>query len=746
MQPLLVRLFLVCFAFTEMNSTYKSASKIFTVVILPDTQYYTYKFLGNKTYDAQMNWIVDNKDAANIKFVIHMGDMTHHDKHEEWRIARNAHSILDNARIPYSVTQGNHDNTPTLTKTGGGTVKNPSKFNSYFGPQWFERTETEHWYGGHHGSTNENNYCFFESEGLRFMVLTLEFAPSKEALCWANRIIKRHYDRRVIIVTHCYQTNEGGFRTDCSKDNHLIAGSGSTIWHELAKRHNNIFMVLSGHINDSEYHVRRNDAKLNVHEVLTDYQMELWDESDADSKYGNGWMRTLTFDPDNNKINVKSFSVLKDANNQPIKKLNQDDYNSNPADQDHTYPITYDMTSPMPTYLESNNYFEFDDMTINSNDERQQLRPSVAVAKNGDFVTVWEDDSRGAEGIYQIYARGFYKGGCEKFPAKTVNMDNRGQQIRPSIDMADDGSFVVVWQDDANENGWYQIKAASFNEFGQKKYKDFTVNTDPNRQQRNPDISVAPNGEFVVVWEDDSKGGIGTYQIYGRGFNADQSQRFPTVTINGDANGQQLKPVVAIASDASFVVAWEDDRDGNGQYQIRAARFNRDAAKKGNDFTVNSDETRQQKNAAIASSEEGQFVVAWEDDSKGTADIYQIYMRGFKADGSQLFADKVVNTNASGQQFNPAISMHSNGDFVVAWEDDSSGEDGKYQIYARGFTRDGNQFWASRTINQDAGGQQLKPDIGIDKDGDFVIVWEDDANSNSKYQIVGRGIKKNGPM
>jgi len=39
----------------------------------------------------------------------------------------------------------------------------------------------------------------------------------------------------------------------------------------------------------------------------------------------------------------------------------------------------------------------------------------------------------------------------------TVNSVSKGQQRDPIVAMDTDGNFVVVWEDDKDKNGWYQI-------------------------------------------------------------------------------------------------------------------------------------------------------------------------------------------------------------------------------------------------------------------------------------------------
>ena len=199
------------------------------------------------------------------------------------------------------------------------------------------------------------------------------------------------------------------------------------------------------------------------------------------------------------------------------------------------------------------------------------------MAPNGDFVVVWEDDSKGAENVYQIYARGFYAGGCEKFGDITVNENSSGQQLKPAVAMAPDGSFVVTWEDDNNNNNIYQIYAAGFNANGLKQFGDITVNDNSSGQQLKPAVAMASDGSFVVTWEDDNNNN-NIYQIYAAGFNVNGVKEFGDISVNENSNGQQLEPAVAVDSEGNFVVVWKDDLDKNGYYQILGCGFDKNGS------------------------------------------------------------------------------------------------------------------------------------------------------------------------
>jgi len=195
----------------------------------------------------------------------------------------------------------------------------------------------------------------------------------------------------------------------------------------------------------------------------------------------------------------------------------------------------------------------------------------VASSSDGSFVVVWEDDNNEND-IYQIYAAGFDAGGHKTFGDITVNSNSAGQQLKPAVAMASGGSFAVTWEDDNNKNNIYQIYAAGFNSTGHKTFGDITVNSESSGQQLRPDVAMTENGALIFVWEDD-KNENNIFQIYAAGFDADGHKTLSDFTVNSNSSGQQLKPVVAMAANGAFVIAWEDDMNNNNYFEILARGF-----------------------------------------------------------------------------------------------------------------------------------------------------------------------------
>lgn len=285
------------------------AAEPFSVVVLPDTQNYAEKFAD--TYTAQTQWIRDNVEKENIKFVVHLGDIVqhHNDSEEQWQVADRAHKLLDGA-VPYSMLPGNHD----LEYKDKVYSRETKFYNKYFGPKRFA---DQPWYGGHWGDNNDNNFCTFEAGGMKFLVISLEYAPRDEVLAWATDIANSHPDHRVIAATHCYMRPAGRDKNTGGS----LGNSGDGIWEKFIRRAPNVFLVKSGHVLGVGRQISTNDAGLPVHETLVDYQ--------GLPNGGDGWLRIMRFVPDENKIEIRAYSPLLDET----------------MDSDgHTFTLDYDMT------------------------------------------------------------------------------------------------------------------------------------------------------------------------------------------------------------------------------------------------------------------------------------------------------------------------------------------------------------------------------------------------------------------
>jgi hypothetical protein len=267
-------------------------SKDFSIVVLPDPQHYASKH--TKVGLAQTEWICQNAAKLQIKFVISVGDNV--DSGWVDREFKNSVSFMDklNGVVPYGVATGNHDLLDG--KKGSFTSR---KFVDYYGPQRFKKYP---WYGGASPS-GFSSYQTFSGGGMKFIALEVDVATPKAEIKWARKVMADHPNVPVILTTHQMLNPNGqiGKGTAASGPDRQTPAH---VWEQLIEPSPQIFMVLCGHYHGESHITKKTQANQPVHVVLQDYQ----DEKNG----GNGWLRIYSFRPDENKVDVQTYSPTLD--------------------------------------------------------------------------------------------------------------------------------------------------------------------------------------------------------------------------------------------------------------------------------------------------------------------------------------------------------------------------------------------------------------------------------------------------
>jgi Carboxypeptidase regulatory-like domain/Calcineurin-like phosphoesterase len=295
----------------------------FTVVVLPDTQYYSESYPA--ILNSQMQWIVNNAAGLNVQLVLGLGDIVNNGgSSTEWATADVAYKKLDAAHIRYFAPLGNHDydaNNPA--KRTAATVN----FNHYFGPSRYQNTSywsTPYWQGSYPSGSNENFYGLVTINGQQFLILALEFYPRDASLSWAGQLIQNNPGAETIIITHAYEYFDNTRVSACNSFDAQYYGlgtdnDGDAMWTKLVRQYKNISLVLSGHEvrgagQDATGH--RSDVGSNgnlVNQILSNYQNV--------ANGGNGYLRIMKFHPSSDTIDVLTYSpylnsYLTDSGNQ----------------------------------------------------------------------------------------------------------------------------------------------------------------------------------------------------------------------------------------------------------------------------------------------------------------------------------------------------------------------------------------------------------------------------------------------
>ena len=248
-----------------------------------------------KYMDQIYDWIVANKDAQNIKLVLGMGDITNDNTAGEWEIAKSAISKLAAANLPYHIIYGYpHDNL--------------AEFDTYFKNEAnFKNADI----GYYSGDSLGNYYMRFTINGIKYMIIGIEFGANDKILKWVGEMADANPDYRVIVTTHAYMFRDGTTldKDDVAPPNRTgktvdenSRNNGDMMFDKLIKKHRNIHMVMSGHdpYDSIAYRQDRGESGNIISQFLVDPQ---------NMNVAYGMVALFHFSADGKKLAVEWYST-----------------------------------------------------------------------------------------------------------------------------------------------------------------------------------------------------------------------------------------------------------------------------------------------------------------------------------------------------------------------------------------------------------------------------------------------------
>jgi predicted Zn-dependent protease len=254
------------------------------------------------------------------------------------------------------------------------------------------------------------------------------------------------------------------------------------------------------------------------------------------------------------------------------------------------------------------------------------------------------------------------------------------------------------------------------------KIGEFLINTSTGYQEQKPAVAVAPTGRSVVVWQSQNQDGSGHWGIYAQRYSAEDVVDGGEFRINSWTLDDQVAPSVAMASDGSFVVAWQShNQDGNG-WGIYAQRYDANGNPLGSEFRVNTYTNNDQIAPSVAVAPDGAFVISWQSNGQDGSG-WGVYAQRYDSNGNPLGVEFRVNTCIASDQTSPKVAMAADDSFVITWQ--SNNEDGNgWGVYAQRYDTNGNAVSGEFRVNTTTADQQQSPSLAMAGDGSFVITWQ----------------------
>lgn len=277
-----------------------------------------------------------------------------------------------------------------------------------------------------------------------------------------------------------------------------------------------------------------------------------------------------------------------------------------------------------------------------------------------------------------------------------INEIWQASQWRPLIARRPAGGWVVAWSGDWDGDAMFRI----VNTDGTFASGDIRVNTWDNGAQVDTAPGVSDNGRMLMVFVDFSGAfGVGTgTNLWGRLYDPNgvplQAAPFPLLT-GVDAAGDQREPRVAADGLGRFIVVWEDAVREGFTWGIYAQVYDNDGTLlTPQPIHINTTVLSAQRNPRVACDALGNFIVCWEDWSSGSSDVRA---QRFGANLQPIGTEFLVNTDLVGDQRRPSVAMHATtGHVVMTWEGPGISTDVFGRIYT---TYNAPQTYCTAKVN-----------------------------------------------
>jgi FG-GAP-like repeat/FG-GAP repeat len=338
-----------------------------------------------------------------------------------------------------------------------------------------------------------------------------------------------------------------------------------------------------------------------------------------------------------------------------------------------------------------------------------QSSPAITALPNGNVAIAFVDSFLGNQ---DLIVRIFGSGGASLNLVRTDFIaTGPNQTFNPSLTAFADGSYVITYTIGTGPET--DIVARIVNPFG-----GVGVQFDIDNQTDNRDFSevaTLPNGNFVVVYQDEFNGSETDTDIRYAVFSpAGTPVAGPNLVPGGQGLGLETDPDVAALREGGFVVVWADA--DSSVTDIRASLLNSVGTPLVTNILVNTTTTGPQNEASVVALADGGFLVTWEDDN---ADL--VRAQRFDAAGNKIGTEFTVKSGVSLDS--PEAALLADGGRIAYAVGDVSTND--FDVMT--------SVWRARDVSHD-----------FDGDGKSGVLWRHDSGQVYFWEMNGLGIKTEG--
>lgn len=344
---------------------------------------------------------------------------------------------------------------------------------------------------------------------------------------------------------------------------------------------------------------------------------------------------------------------------------------------------------------------------------------------DGGAIYVWSDTKLGERDLWAQKV----DGAGNMVWGEPVLIDGKpDRQEDPVITRTNDNNYVIAWIDfSADLDG--DVYAQKIDGEGNLLWQEggVPVCTLAGMQI---DLNMEPDNEggVYIIWVDSRNP---SKDLFGQRLSANGS---PLWIVNGipiaNGLGDEMQNTMLPDGEGGMIIAYTHSYASNDD--LYAKRFNANGTMVWQNTLVISEAEGSQSDIRMAALNDGNFVFTWADKRSADTDIYaqKINLAGDLLWGSYLIVYSDQNGLAR-PQVNPRIVKTSDNGVIIVWEDfrlDTQNPD----LFAQKISASGIKQWSEQGIALcTAEFAQVGPRLASDNNGGCFVVWDDLRNGNA---------------
>ncbi|MCB9220051.1 MAG: T9SS type A sorting domain-containing protein [Ignavibacteriales bacterium] len=219
------------------------------------------------------------------------------------------------------------------------------------------------------------------------------------------------------------------------------------------------------------------------------------------------------------------------------------------------------------------------------------------------------------------------------------------------------------------------------------------------------------------------------------------------ITINSFTKNAQREPIITrLDITDEIVIVWKSENqvDSASAGDIYMQFLDKNMQPFRGEILVNDSTIGDQKNPQIASNKNGDFIIVWSSfENNNSQNIYDIKAKFFPIEQSFISDEFIVNSYRINSQIKPQVAINDNREFIIVWE--SWFQDGSDRgIYAQRFNYLMEKIGSEFLVNTTTQFSQAKPVVKYYNDGRFIITWESWNEAEKGYNLFAKVYDKDG--